>query len=96
MFEQLLVYVHSHGDYINGLFEFFGAYFVWMNFFTLKRDRNVSGVYIPTMVFFTAWGLWNLLYYPSLGQHFSFWCGILLAAGNVAWVGLYMKIKYWR
>lgn len=81
-------------DLINGGFELFGAAFTWRNYQQLRRDRQVHGVYWPTTAFFAAWGLWNLVYYPTLGQWASFFGGVLLVAGNVAWVGLAMRLRY--
>lgn len=75
-------------DLINALFEFIGALLTWRNFVQLRRDRQVRGVYWPATAFWAAWGLWNLAYYPSLGQWWSFAAGVLLVAGNVAWVVL--------
>lgn len=73
-------------DALNAIFELTGALFVWGNVVRLRRDREVRGVYWPTMGFFAAWGFWNLWYYPSLDQWFSFAAGLLLVAGNTAWV----------
>lgn len=73
-------------DLINSLFELFGAAFVWRNFAQLRRDREIKGVYWPVTAFFAAWGVWNLYYYPALGQWKSFGAGVILCAGNVAWV----------
>lgn len=81
-------------DLINGGFELLGAAFTWRNYQQLRRDRQVHGVYWPTTAFFAAWGLWNLVYYPTLGQWASFAGGVLLVAGNVAWVGLAIQLKY--
>ncbi len=80
-------------DLINGSFELLGAIFTWRNFQQLRRDRQVAGVYWPTTAFFAAWGLWNLIYYPHLGQWASFAGGVLLVIGNVAWVALALRLK---
>ena len=80
-------------DIINGLFEFVGSYFTWMNAFILYKEKQLKPVYWPATVFFTTWGLWNLYYYPALGQWFSFWAGCFLVLGNVAWVVLVFKYK---
>ena len=80
-------------DYINGLFELIGAFFTWRNAFALYHDKAIKGVYWPTTVYFTAWGLWNLLYYPSLKQWASFAGGVMLVCGNVWWVTLLVKCK---
>jgi len=82
-----------NGDIINGLFELLGAFFTWRNFVQLLRDREIRGVYWPMTAFFAAWGLWNLYYYPSLGQWFSFTAGVVLCAGNAAWVIAVLRFK---
>lgn len=73
-------------DIINGLFELVGAGLTWRNAWQLRVDREIKGVYWPTSVFFTAWGFWNLFYYPALDQWASFVGGVVLVSGNVAWV----------
>jgi hypothetical protein len=80
-------------DYINGLFELVGAYFTWMNAFILYKDKAIKGVYWPTTAFFSAWGLWNLHYYPSLDQWASFVGGVILVSGNIMWVILILLYK---
>lgn len=80
-------------DLINGSFELVGAYFTWRNWMQLRQDRTIAGVYWPTTAFFAAWGLWNLVYYPALGQWASFIGGMVLVAGNVAWVALAMHLQ---
>lgn len=80
-------------DIINGLIEIAGAGFTWRNAWQLWKDREVRGVYFPTSLFFTVWGTWNLYYYPSLAQWFSFYAGILLVTGNVAWVAMAVYLK---
>ena len=80
-------------DLFNGLFELVGAYFTWVNAWTLHKDKEIKGIYWPTTVFFTLWGMWNLYYYPALGQWFSFWGGVILVSGNVAWVILLIRYK---
>ena len=74
-------------DMVNGTFELFGAYFTWRNAYQLYKDGGeIKGVYWPMFSFMMMWGLWNLLYYPHLNQPLSFYAGILLTLGNVAWV----------
>lgn len=80
-------------DIVNGCFELVGAYFTWANFRAYHRVRKLQGVYWPTTGFFTAWGVWNLFYYPSIGQPLSFLGGCVLMLGNAAWIGLVLKDK---
>lgn len=81
-------------DIINGLFELVGAYFTWRNYFQLAKEREIKGVYWPMLAFFTVWGFWNLLYYPSLNQWFSFTAGVVLVLGNAAWVAKAVMLKW--
>ena len=80
-------------DTINALFELGGSYCVWRNAFQLIKDQEIKGVYWPTWVFMTIWGLWNLFYYPSLGQWHSSAAGVILVSGNIAWLYVALKIK---
>lgn len=80
-------------DLINGCFEMVGAYFTWANFRTYFRVRELRGVYWPATAFFTAWGVWNLIYYPSIGQPLSFLGGCFLTLGNLAWIALVLWDK---
>jgi len=81
-------------DHMNALFELVGSFLTWMNAWCLYQEKQTKGVYWPTAAFFSVWGMWNLFYYPSLGQYWSFYAGILLVSGNVAWVWLAVKYNY--
>lgn len=73
-------------DKINGSFECIGAISAWMNVRELYKDKIVKGVYWPNTFFFAIWGIWNLYYYPALGQWTSFWGGLFLVSGSLTWV----------
>jgi hypothetical protein len=38
------------------------------------------------IAFFTAWGWWNVMFYPALGQWCSFAGGLFMVAANAAWL----------
>lgn len=78
----------SPADAINGAFEAGGAVAQCFNVRALLRSRHVSGVSWPATGFFTAWGLWNLFYYPHLGQLLSFIGGVALVCVNLTWLVL--------
>lgn len=78
-------------DLTNGAFEFAGSLAVWMNVRALLRDREVKGVRVGVFVFFASWGVWNLYYYPSLGQWASFAGGVSIVVANVVWVVLAIR-----
>lgn len=72
-------------DLINGLFEFFGSIMLWRNVYQLHKDKQVKGVHWGPTLFFFLWGLWNLFYYPSLTQWWSFTGGLSIVIANGVW-----------
>ncbi len=75
-------------DLINGIFETIGAACVLLNVRALLRDRHIAGVHWAPTVFFTTWGAWNVVYYPTLDQWFSTAGGALLLLANIWWIAL--------
>jgi hypothetical protein len=80
-------------DAANGTFEVLGSLAVWSNVRRILRDKQVRGVNPSSMAFFWLWGIFNLFYYPSLGQWFSFTGGLALVAGNTVWVFLAWRYR---
>lgn len=74
-------------DIVNGLFETAGGFFILLSILKLHREKIVRGVSWIHVGFFSSWGYWNLYFYPSLDQWFSFWGGVLLVASNTYWLG---------
>jgi hypothetical protein len=81
------------GDQVNAVFEVAGAVATWSNVRRLISDRVAHGIDWRSFIFYSAWGAWNLYYYPSLDQPWSFVAGIALASGNVTWVLLYLYFR---
>jgi hypothetical protein len=81
-------------DIINGSFECFGGVFLCLNIKTLLRDKRVTGIHWGSTIFFTSWGLWNLFYYPHLGQMLSFAGGIFICVANIIWGCLRVYYHY--
>ena len=87
----------STGDLINGFFELFGGVLLWKNVVQFHNDKEIKGVHLSPVMFFAAWGYWNLYYYPSLDQWFSFTAGINIVTANTVWVIqmlYYIRTKY--
>jgi len=81
----------QRADRINATLEYFGVLFAAWNCFILVRDSGqVMGVSIASTVFFTVWGVWNLWYYPHLGQTASGIAAIGLVIANGVWLSLYV------
>jgi hypothetical protein len=79
-------------DITNALFEVLGAVMVLNHCRVVVKDKAVAGVSVLSVFFFSLWGIWNLYYYPSLGQWWSFAGGIAIAVANCCWV--YLLVKY--
>jgi hypothetical protein len=73
-------------DLINGLFELAGVAFIFTSIRKLHQDKKVRGVSWAHVAYFSFWGIWNLFYYPSLGQWFSLAGGIGIVLANTVWL----------
>lgn len=83
----------SWQDFVNGiLFELIGGCLLWLNVAKLYEDKQVRGVNWITYAFFACWGIWNLYYYPHLGQWLSFVGGLNVVLANTVWV--WMALYY--
>ena len=80
-------------DLLNGLFEFCGALMLTQNVKRLHKDKVVRGVHWMPTLFFASWGVWNLYYYPSLDQWWSFLGGCAIVCVNLVWFG---QMLYYR
>ncbi len=74
-------------DVVNALFEFSGTGFIGVSVRRASKEKAVAGVSWISPAFFFVWGLWNLFYYPSLGQWWSFAGGVCLSTANAVWIG---------
>lgn len=75
-------------DQINGIFEMVGGVVLLFNIYYLWRDKSLAGVSVWPTIHFTLWGVWNLWYYPSLGQTWSFWGAVCIVSANTVWVAM--------
>lgn len=80
-------------DLVNGLLEVLGGGAVGLSVLRLMRDRRVAGVDWRTSAFFMLWGIWNLYYYPSLGQYFSGAGAFLVVVAHATWLLLYHRFR---
>lgn len=84
----------NYYDLINALFEGSAAALLFYNCVLLHRDKGIRGVSIRATALFFAWGIWNLFYYPHLGQHISFTVGIAVAVANGLWVCMALYYRH--
>ena len=84
---------HLSSDFVNGMFELFGALMNFRSCLTLLRDRHVAGVNISSTAFFTCWGVFNLAFYPLHGLVWSLAGALNIVVWNSVWVGLAIYFK---
>jgi hypothetical protein len=87
------VYLQPSPDFLNGLFEALGGIMHWTSVLALARDKQVKGTNVWATVFFNAWGIWNLWYYPHLGQWWSAAGGLVIVSANSVWIWLAWKYQ---
>ena len=75
-------------DHFNACFEGGGAVIQFLNVRQLLRDKTVRGVHWLPLAFWTAWGFWNVFYYPAIGQWWSFAGGFAVVTCNAVNLGL--------
>jgi hypothetical protein len=73
-------------DVINGAFGSLGSLFIVFSIVKTYKHKEVKGVDWRHPTFFAAWGLWNLYYYPCLGQWVSFCGGVATTIANLVWI----------
>lgn len=81
-------------DMINGGFELIGALFIAYNIKLILRAKKVRGVSILSTAYFFVWGVWNLFFYPSLNQWWSFAGGVAIMVSNTIWIWLMIYYTY--
>ena len=85
-------------DIVNGGFELFAGVSVLLHILKVVKDKEVKGMSVVALFFFTFWGFWNLYYYPFLSQWVSFVAGIFIVSTNVVYTFLVLyfsgKLKF--
>lgn len=80
-------------DLVNGLFEIAGAVIIARQCVHVMVDKRVEGVRWSLPAFFWLWGLWNLFYYPGLGQTWSFFGAVLVFLTHSAYAVLLWRYR---
>lgn len=83
-------------DLINGSFELFGGVIWLLSVFKILKDKQIKGISWAPQAFFSSWGLWNIYYYPSLNQWYSFAGGLFLVSVNLWWTSLAIYYSYFN
>ena len=74
-------------DTINGSYEILGGLALAWNCVRTYLDKEIKGISLASMLFFTSWGYWNLYYYPHLNQWVSTVGAAVMVLFNTIWMG---------
>lgn len=80
-------------DNINAVFELGGALVTLLSVHRILKDRAVRGFDWRVIGFFTAWGAWNLFYYPHLEQWVSTAAAVALVVVNFTYLVLILRFR---
>jgi len=80
-------------DIINASFEAFASIFLLNHVVALWRSKQARGISLISTIFFSIWGIWNTIYYPQIGQVFSFYAGVAVLIANSIWVASIIYIR---
>ncbi len=86
----------SHSDLVNATFEMLGGAAIAFSVRKLYKDKRVKGLSLVQVAFFTLWGAWNMLYYPSLGQPLSTLGAYLTFGMNLVFCGQLCYYFLWH
>lgn len=81
-------------DLVTASFNFVAGLFILNNCRVLWNQKLVRGVSVVSTAFFFIWGCWNVVYYPGLGQIWSFRAGLFEMFSNCLWIALMVYFKY--
>jgi len=83
-------------DNINACFEIGGFFAICLSIVKTLKDKQVKGISLWYLLFFSSWGGWNLYYYPHLKQSASFLVGILVMIANLVWLALLIYFSHFK
>lgn len=75
-------------DQINGAFEALSGLMILLHCRSAWRAKDSRSVSLIATIFFFLWGAWNIHFYPTLGQTWSFYGGLVVFGANLLWLSL--------
>lgn len=80
-------------DTITSLFQLGAIAFLLDNIRVILRDKDLKGVSIGMVTFFTVWGYWGIYMFYFLRQPLSMWTNVGIAAAYTVWLALVVFYK---
>jgi len=80
-------------DAITTFFQTGASIFLCLNILQLKRDRELRGVSIWTIAFFTVWSYWGIFLFYSLDLFWSMVSNAVMAVAYTVWLALAVRVR---
>ena len=82
-------------DFITSLFQAGAVLFLLLNVRQLWRDKELKGISLWMILYFTLWGYWGIYMFWDLKQYWSMLTNIGIAGAYTVWIGLaaFYKVK---
>ncbi|XAI95940.1 hypothetical protein [Microcystis phage Mwe-JY26] len=80
-------------DIINAGFQLLAAFLIAMHCRAVWKARDVAGVSIFATFCFALWGVWNVYYFATLGQVWSYYAAYACAAAHAAYMSLLLTFR---
>jgi hypothetical protein len=81
-------------DYIMALFQAGACAFLALSIFTIFRDRELKGVSVWMIGYFTMWTLFGTWNWYALGMFWSFVTSVLMGILYLIWLALAIAVKF--
>lgn len=81
------------GDLVNATLELLGGLIILANVRAALLDQKIRGSHWLPSAFFSGWAVWNIYYYPSLGQYASAVAAVAPLSAHAWWLLLYWRFR---
>lgn len=83
-------------DQANAALEMGGAFLRTLDCIKLFQHKRFVGGHLGTALYFLLWGVFNVFFYPSLNQVWSFWAALALMVINGLWFVMAVYYNHFR
>lgn len=75
-------------DTVNSIFVFAASIFYILNLYKLYKDKQVKGISIASLVFFSCWNIWTLIFFLSTDYIYTTISYVLVSIINIIYLSL--------
>ena len=82
-----------NNDLIMAAFQVGSCLFLLLSIFTIFRDRELKGVSVWMIAYFTLWTMYGIFTWYALDQFWSYLTSIMMSILYVIWLALAIFVK---